>query len=277
MSKLMISPLKRELDVIGRFQLKVRVEPKKFHLTNITGYIPKGKSAKEFQHFMSESGPVKEILIHKFITTLSPDEKEIDRHNVNVLINHPNVDISSIVGPEGYQELVTKGFKRGNAKFELINIDKVELDDFHREAELIQARAVLYSRQDPLSLERLKFLCSKFGIPYKTQITDDARLKATMIKKIDKFIQGSSFEPGKKNVDLFIEALQNIGNVEIEYYIKELIEIGIIANFGGIWKIDVRPIGTSISDIVNYYKENTDIFKEHKKIVFEKLRAEKNV
>lgn len=261
-----------EVEAIGRFQLKINADPKKFNTTNILGFVPKGSGPSDFLGFMTEQGMVKEMFLHKVLTTLKPDDNEVDKHNVKVLIQHPDVNIQDIIGPDKYRELVRKKAKKSNPKFNLTNIDKVEDSDFEENTKIIQARAVLYSTNNPLSREKLIWLCSNFNIPYKNNYSSSKKERIHLVKQLDKFLQSSETPDGKNPVRLFINAVSDIARTEIKYYINELMEIGTITKFGGIYKIDIQPVGSTIDDIIDYYNKNQDLFFEHKRLVIDNNR-----
>ena len=261
------------VSTIGKFELEVRKDQKKFKLTNINSFIPKGKTIANKVNFKTQNGEVESLMINKFRTIFKPDEKETDRDNVAVLIQHPRVYIHDYPDKE-WDLLVKQGIKAPKSDFILKNIDKQNLDSFDSENELIEARAVLRSTKNPISTEKLKWLCSNFGISHRSHITESKRYRVFLINQMDKFIQNTKNEvSGEKNLERFIDALENIKYTEMIFYINELKSLQIIIDFGGVYKVGDRPVGSNVQDIINWYTDHPEVFNGHKKIVIENSQS----
>lgn len=261
---------KANVSLDGRFTLKVNRNPQKFSMTNINSFVPKGKTHQQRMKFMTSNGEVDSLFITKILTTFDPQENEIDKHNVTTLIQHYDVKVIGMTDKE-WAELVSLGIKKANPTFTLTNIDRVQTVEFDKEVELIAARGILYSKSDPLSLERLKFLCGALGIPYRSKTTDTKRYRIELIKKLDKYIQNETLNhQNKSNLERFVTFVEDVQKTEYLYYISELKALEIITDIGGIWKIGIKPIGPDDDSLIDYYSKNPDIFIEHKKLVIEK-------
>lgn len=258
-----------EISTIGRFRLDFLGAKTKLTLTNLHSFVPYGGSSKDRVYFTSTSGLVDHFFISKPSMSFKPDESEIDRHNVNTLIQHPEVKIASMSFEE-YDKLVKANLKRSNPKFILINVDKVEDNSFDRETELIKARYALVSDEKSMTKYRLIHLCSKFGISYRTDITEVSRYRKFLVKQLDHFLsKGNHIYNPKEAIKVFMESLADIKATEYIYYINEFKNLEIIKDLGGIYKVGERPIGSDINAIMKYYEQNGEIFLEHKKLVDE--------
>lgn len=258
---------KNDVSSTGRFQLKVNVgDPKKFRLTNINAFVPFGKSIEDKKLFMNASGFVETLIIDKIIISFNPDKSEVDRHNIETFLQHPDVKIGGYTD-EQHAELVRLGIKKSNPRFTVTNIDKVADDKFESTSNLIVARAKLYDKKNPISKEKLVWLASSLGVPYRTEITDEQQYIKFLIKQLDASLQ-SSDELREK----FEKALENIAITEFTFYINEMLNIGIIVDYAGIYKIKEQPVGSSLKGIMNFFESNQDVYNEHKKTVIESLQ-----
>ena len=263
---------KNDVSSTGRFQLKVNVgDPKKFSLTNINSFVPFGKSIDDKKYFMTASGLVDTLIIDKLIISFNPDKSEVDRHNVEVFLQHPNVRIGGYT-EEQHAELVRLRIKNSNPKFTITNIDKVADDKFESTSNLIVARAKLYDKKSPISKEKLIWLASSLGVPYRTEITEETQYIKFLIKQLDASIQSSETLREK-----FETALENITITEFTFYINEMMNIGIIVDYAGIYKIKEQPVGSSLKGIMNFFESNQDVYNEHKKTVIENLQNSKMI
>lgn len=255
---------RKNVEVIGRFQLKVNRDPKKFKITNINSFVPFGKTNEDRMKFMGKSGLVDSLIVDKLIVLLNPDRNQVDLHNVTAFIQHPDVRLDGFSEDE-HNELVRLNLKKSNPKFILTNIDKVSDEAFDKEMKLIELRAKLFSQSKPLTIEMLVHLCSSFGISYKSDINDAERYRKFLLKKIDSFIQVA-----EENRGAFTAAVDNMKLTEMIYYINEFEEIGIIKQQSGIYKIQDRPIGADRAKIIQYFEQNPSDFQEFKELVIQK-------
>lgn len=259
------------VDSEGKFILKVKRDPKKFRLTNLTSFVPYGLMPKDRLKFMTNQGEVDALMIDKVKTSFQPEKSKIDRHNIITLIQHPNVYLVG-TSKEDWQKLVKNKLKSPNPLFELTNVDKLESVSYDKEASLIEGRYILYNKENPISKERLIWLCSAFKLSYVSHITEEKRYKQDLVKKLDKFIKVdyNGIDQNKSNLSRFIKAVKEIENTELLFYVRELESMDIVKEYSGIFKVGDRPVGPDVQSVINYYKSNTDIFDVHKKMVLEK-------
>ena len=104
-------------------------------------------------------------------------------------------------------------------------------------------------------------------MPYRTEITDEQQYIKFLIKQLDGNIQNS-----EETRDKFEKALDNIAITEFTFYINEMLNIGIIVDYAGIYKINEQPVGSSLKGIMNFFESNQDVYNEHKKTVIESLQ-----
>lgn len=254
-----------KLDPIGAFRLQVKRDPSKFRITNISAFIPFGKTASDIRTFMTPNGEVNSLMIDKVAVVFNPDESDIDRHNVETLIQHPNVRLSAMTDEE-HRELVRRNLKVSNPLFVLTNLDKQKEEGFEKEKEMLEARNLLYNGD--LSTSKLIWLSSKFQIGYRDimKIKSKDNKRRELITNLDKFIKHS-----EKNVKEFINSIEDIVNTEYVFYINELINIGTITDIGGIYKVGERPVGPDFDSVIKFYQENKELYEQHKKLVIENI------
>lgn len=252
---------RKNVEVIGRFQLKVNRDPVRFKITNINSFVPSGKTNEDRMKFMSRSGLVDSLIIDKLVVSFNPDRNEIDLHNITAFINHPDVKLDGFSDQE-HMELVRMNLKKSNPKFTLTNIDRVSDEKFDEEVKLIQLRGKLFSVTNPLTIEMLVHLCSSFGIAYKTDISDAERYRKFLLKKIDSYIQVNS-----ENRTAFVDAVDNMKLTEMVYYINEFEAAGIVSYQSGIYKIQDTPVGASRAKLIQYFEQNPSAFQEFKEVI----------
>lgn len=260
----------KEISTIGRFRLDYTGNKKKFTLTNLSSFVPYGKTLEDRVFFHSPTGSVDHLFIDKPSISYKPDENEIDRRNVSSLIQHYDVRIAQM-SIEDHQKLVKSKLKNSNPRFVLTNIDKVENDSFDRENELIIARAALRSKDNRLSKSKMIWLCSKFNISFRSDILDAKRYQQFLVRQLDTFLmRGNEHYPNSKQaINAFNDAIMNIKRTEYIYYLNEFKILEIIKDIGGIYKVGEKPIGADYDSLINYYEQNPELFNQHKSQVLE--------
>ena len=264
-----------KVETIGRWKLEVRKDPKKFRLTNVPSYVPNGGDIEDIVRYRTPQGrEVESLILDKIITFFKPDESKADKHNVTALIRNPKVKIGGISNEE-WKELVRAGVKAPKPEFVLTNIDKMSLDAADAEADLVEARAVLLSKRNPISTEKLEWLCVYFGLAYaqETKIREPERYRVALRNKLDQFIQDPNPRvKGLSNLDRFMDAMDNIKKVESIYYVREMINADLVTQFGGIYKVGNEPVGQDEDDVIKWFSQNQEIFDKLKKAVLKKAK-----
>lgn len=261
----------KEISTIGRFRLDYTGNKKRLTLTNLFSFVPYGKSPEDRVYFSSPTGPVDHYFIDRPSLSFKPDENEIDRQNVSVLIQHYDVRIAQMP-IEDHQKLVKLKLKNSNPKFVLTNIDKVDDDTFDRENELILARALLRTKdKNVISKKKLLWLCSKFGISFRSDILDSERYNQFLIRQMDNFLMkgNQNYTNSKDAIVAFNESLNDIKRTEYIYYLNEFKNLEIIKDIGGIYKVGERPVGADYDSIIKYYEQEQELYKEHQRQVNE--------
>lgn len=261
-----------KVSLSGRFVLEKKINPskiKKFHVTNIPSEVPYGKSEREY--FKNDIGqPLKSLLINKIFTHFDPDRNVNDLHNVKVLMNHSNVRIESMTAEE-HRKLFKENLKVSNPQWILKNIDKAQDEEFERE-NLIYKVQNMIRNDGQFSSKQLNFICSALDIPYSIKETFEDSKKNALIRKISKW--SNNFDNAKK-----LEALlEDINEAEYIFYINNLMRFELIVNKGGLYKFhnDPKPIGASQGQIIDYFKENREIYDFWKVEVVKLIKQEKD-
>ena len=62
----------------------------------------------------------------------------------------------------------------------------------------------------------------------------------------------------------FLFFYEKIAEAEIVYYINQFIEVGYVKDFGGMYKIEDRPVGFTIGDVKTWFATNEDDYEKYK-------------
>lgn len=242
----------------GRFRLTCNRDPKKFFVTNLNSFIPKGKMKDDKVNFIDENGPRPFLLIQSVTKIYKPDESEIDAHNVAVLIQHPEVRLVDMSDKE-HEALVNSGLKKANPEFALLNLDKAIMDEHEAKQEMIDIEYQIMSRKSTLNKKRLMYITSALHLPTRSEIQDEKRYIAFLQNQLITHLRGNPAD--RPNFEYFYE---KINDAEVLYFIDEMIKMGIIEEFGGMYKIDNKPVGFEIKNIKDYFASNEDEYAQFK-------------
>lgn len=248
----------KSFPISGRFKLTLNRDAKKFHATNINSFIPYGKSSEDIMKFQNIHGDVDFLLITKLITVLDPDKNDIDAANVRVLIQHPNVRLEEMSDKE-HERLVKENLKKDNPEYTLVNVDKKSIQIHSESRDMIDIQYMIMGTKTTLTKKKLMYICSALGIPTRTEIQDEQRYVVHLQKTLISHLTVNKDDRAK-----FILYYDKIADAEVLYFIEEMISLGLIEEFGGMYKIGVKPVGFSIKDIKEYFinqPEEYDAFK----------------
>lgn len=248
----------KSFPISGRWKLTLNRDPKKFHATNINSFIPYGKRTDEIVQFANQRGPIDFLLITKLVTVLDPDKSDIDAHNVKVLIQHPNVRLEEMSDKE-HEKLVKADLKKDNPEYKLVNVDKQSIQIHSESRDMIDIQFLIKGTQTTLTKKKLMYICSALGLKTRSEIQDEERY---LVFLRDALI--SHLTTNKDDRANFMFYYEKIAEAEILYYIEEMITLGYIEEFGGMYKIDMKPVGFSIKNIKEYFTNEPEEYEAFK-------------
>lgn len=199
-------------------------------------------------------------MIDKPTMRLYPDTSLMDRRIVDWLIANPEI------GVEGIQltDLVASK-KVSNPSITLKNVDRQELSmiDDQDTIDLVIGKLSDDNPKNGISLERLRYLLAYFNLPYFDMrwISNKTTEKKLLRQKIKQFARGTSVG-GKLNALLVSDVLDSIDNLKYNYEFKEMLRYDIIREANGMYKFNNVPIATNEQGVVNWMKNNLEIYTE---------------
>ena len=244
--------------ISGRFKLTLNRDPKKFHATNINSFIPYGKRSEDVVHFYNINGPVDFLLITKLITVLDPDKNDIDAENVKVLIQHPNVRLEEMTDKE-HEFLVKENLKKDNPEYTLVNVDKKSLQVHVESRDMIDIQFMIMGTKTTLTKKKLMFISSALGLTTRSEVQDEERYIKFLREQLI-----SHLTVNKDDRVRFMGYYEKIAEAEVLYFLEEMISMGLIEEFGGMYKIGVKPVGFSIKDIKEYFINQPEEYEAFK-------------
>lgn len=248
----------KTVSLSGKFRLTINRDPRKFYVTNLDGYVPRGQTVDKKVKFLDENGPVGFLLISRIDSFYKPDESDIDAHNVKVLITHPDVRLSDMSDKE-HEYLVTQGLKKANPEYTLINLDKAIMDLHEEEQDMVEIKYLILKKNSSLSKKKLMYISSALHLTTRSEITDEKRYIVSLQKQLVQHLSN--------NVDdrkMFMFYYDKINDAEVLYFIDEMIIMGIIEEFGGMYKLDSKPLGFEIKNIVEYFASQPEEYEQYK-------------
>lgn len=248
----------KKVSMHGKFKLTCKKPANKFTLTNINAHAPYGKGMAEMDHFYDQTGKRPFLFIDKIITVYDPDNNDIDAKNVAALIRNENVRLEDMTDAE-HDLLVQKGLKKPNPEFTLLNVDKAIVDKHEEDVEMIEIKYLITKKKDALSKKKLMYITSALGLPTKSMIEDEVRYMAHLQGQLMRFLESNK----DRRAD-FLFYYEKIEETEIVYYINQFIELGFVQDFGGIFKVEDKPVGFKKSDVKDYFAANEDDYAKFK-------------
>lgn len=248
----------KSFPISGRWKLTLNRDAKKFHATNLNSFIPYGKGTEDMVKFRNLHGAVDFLLITKLITIFDPDKSDEDAVNVQALIQHPNVRLEEMSEKE-HEVLVRNHLKKDNPEYTLVNVDKKSLKVHVEARDMIDIQYLIMGTKTILTKKKLMYISSALGLPTRSEIRDEERYIANLQKGLISHLTVNVEERAK-----FMFYYDKIADAEILYFIEEMISLGIIEEFGGMYKIGVKPVGFDIKGIREYFMNQPEEFEAFK-------------
>lgn len=211
-------------------------------------------------------------MIDKPTMRLHPDTNQMERRIVDWLISHPQVGVQGI---DLTEKVASR--KESNPVVTLKNVDRQEMSmiDDQDTIDVVIGRLSDDNPKTGISLERLRYLLAYFNLPYfdirwiKNKTTERKLLR----QKIKNFARGTS-PSGKLNAVLVDEVLSEIDNLKYSYEFKEMLRYDIIREANGVYKFNNVPIGSNEDSVINWMKNNLEIYTEMVAVLYPKLKQD---
>lgn len=254
----------------GIWILQSTRDKSKFIVNNIDTFIPDGKGPESKIKFKTHSGVVDSLIITSHSTKFDAS-KENDKHNINVLINHPRVRLLD-EDPNIWDQMVRDGYKIPNPEWVLKSVDLEQEEEYDNEVELLSVRFWLMNKDEPISLKKAVYLASLLGVQYYRESRDYKGKNELLLKKIvtniDKKIQSD-----KEALKKIIKFKDDVNAIERMYYIEEFILSGFIKYEGTVYYMGSVPLGIDKESINNYFDHNIETFNTLKRKIAEQKKG----
>ena len=245
----------------------VLISKRPIKVTNIRSFVPKGKGPESMLKFRTEAGETTDLFISRMETIFNGSVSENDRHNIEVLLQHYDVEIESL-SDEDKKNLVRKGIKKASPKWLLRNVDQEQVKEYENNLSLLKIRYWLMDDENPLSTKKVIFLCTALGIAYRDLVernyNDENKFRTQLLMRIDKQIVRSK------------DALKTLGKfkdqndmLEQLFYIRKMMERKIIEIKGNLYFVGETPVGEDENSVIRYFNTNQKTFEALK----DKLRS----
>lgn len=254
----------------GIWILESTRDKSKFIVNNIDAFIPEGKGPESKIKFKTHSGVVDSLIITSYSTKFDAS-KENDKHNINVLINHPRVRLLD-EDPNVWEEMVSSRYKVPNPEWVLKSVDLEEDEKYEEELELISVRFWLMNKENPISLKKAVYLASMLGVQYYRESRDyqgkPETLRNRIVKNIDNEIQRN-----KKSLEKVLKFKDDIDAIERMYFIEEFIQSGLIKFEGTVYYLGNLPLGVDKEAINTYLDHNIETYNTLKRKIVEQKKG----
>lgn len=254
----------------GIWILESTRDKSKFIVNNIDAFIPEGKGPESKIKFKTHSGVVDSLIITTYSTKFDAS-KENDKHNINVLINHPRVRLLD-EDPNVWEEMVSSRYKVPNPEWVLKSVDLEEDEKYQEELELLSVRFWLMNKENPISLKKAVYLASMLGVQYYRESRDyqgkPETLRNRIVKNIDNEVQRN-----KKSLEKVIKFKDDIDAIERMYFIEEFIQSGLINYEGTVYYLGNLPLGVDKEAINTYLDHNIETYNTLKRKIVEQKKG----
>lgn len=242
------------LALTGEWQLSYRVTNRRgveaFGGFGLTSYSDPA-TGKEVPLTTPDNKKISTFMIDRPIMKLYPAKNMQQRIYVNWLLRHPEVKTTYNGIEQRFKDMKKPG------KISLINMsiqESQKIDDNDYIDKIIGTISITDGKNS-FKLSRVRSILAALNLPYKlSKYADDPTTERKFLRRnLKKYVRSSM-----KNAKEVKALLDNEENAEQIYDIKELMYYGLITESNGMYKIDSKPMGVDMNDIIRYFNNNPD-------------------
>jgi hypothetical protein len=194
------------------------------------------------------------FMIDKLAIDLTPDTNNDHRLLISWLICHPEVQI------EGVPKLdeIIKSSKEGR-KVYLKCVDYVEMEAIDEEDYIDKTigRLVLDHGVNAIGLDKLRHILAALNMPYTDNRFVGAAEKKALRSKLKRFTRSSLL-----NAKAVQQAINNLDESKDRFTFKEMLKLKVLQDFGGLYKFNNVPVGTSYEKVLAFWDDNPEVKAE---------------
>ena len=124
---------------------------------------------------------------------------------------------------------------------------------------MIDIQYLILGTKTTLTKKKLMYISSALNLTTRSEIQDEERYTKFLREQLV-----SHLTVNKDDRVKFSLYYDKIADAETLYYIEEMIALGLIEEFGGMYKVGMKPVGFNIQQIREYFinqPEEYDAFK----------------
>lgn len=194
------------------------------------------------------------FMIDKLAISLNPDTNRDHLYLISWLICHPEVLVEGV--PKLNKKIIDS--KEGR-KVVLKCVDYVEMAEIDEDdyIDKIIGRLVQDTGVNSIGLDRLRHVLAGLNMAYvDTRFTGDAEKKA-LRSKLKTFTR-SNIENAKK----VSSAITHLDESKNRFLFKEMLKHNVLDDFGGLYKFNNVPVGTSYEKVLEFFNDNPEVKAE---------------
>lgn len=245
------------VEITGRWKLLYKygnsMGPEAFGGKHLGTYRSPFDGTKVFRRSVDDK-PLTGFMIDKLAIDLKPDESRDHKFLISWLICHPEVVV------EGVPNLPEKILKaKVGTKVTLKAIDFLEMEDIDEEdfIDKVVGRLVLDHGVHAIGIEKLRHILAGLNMPYiDTRFTGAAEKKA-LRSKLKSFTRKSI-----ENARAVEKAINDLDASKERFIFKEMLRLKVIQDYGGLYKFNNIPLGTSFNAIQGFWTDNPEVKAE---------------
>jgi len=201
-----------------------------------------------------DNKPLSGFMMDRLGIDLFPDTNSDHKLLINWLICHNEVNVE---GVKDLDEKIIKS-KIDNRVF-LKCLDYIEMEEIDEEdyIDRVIGRLSLEGGKMSIGLDKLKHIMASLGLPYSDPRFTGQAEKKSLRTKLKRFTR-NSIDNAKK----VSEAILNLDESKSLFNFKEMVRLNVLEDYGGLYKFNNIPVGTSYEKVQSFFVDHPEIKSE---------------
>jgi len=244
-----------DVDISGRWKLIYKygnsIGPEAFGGKHLATYRSPFDGTKVYRRSVDNKA-LTGYMVDKLATDLTPDTNPDHKLLISWLICHNEVVVE---GVKGLDDAIVNS-KTGR-KLVLRCVDYVEMADIDEEDFIDKVIGKLVQEKGGINIDKLRHILAGLNMAYSDSRFTGIAEKKALRSKLKTFTRSSI-----ENARLVDSAIKQTENSEQLFIFKEMLKYKVIADYGGLYKFNNVPLGTSADKVAAFWSNNPEVKAE---------------
>jgi len=255
------------IDISGRWLLTYTVGnelgPEAFGGKHLGLYKSPFDGTKVYRRSVDDR-PLNGYMMDKLGVQLFPDENLDHKYLINWLICHNEVQLAGIPNVDPIILKAKTGNKLTLKALDFLEMEVIDDEDF---VDKVVGRLLIDRGEKAIGIDKLRHILAALNMPYQDNRFTGLAEKKALRSKLKKFTRSSI-----ENAKLVKNAINNLDASKERWMFKEMLRLHVLADYGGQYKFNNVPVGSSFEKVQSFFSDNPEVKAEAVQELYNKLK-----